>query len=67
METEVNQIENWQNKHILKLRDYKEATVLETPDSAELRNIVEPWLTALFQSEHLTLFTGVGISSAVHF
>ena len=67
METEDNKIENWQNKHILKLRDFKEPTVIETPDSAELRNIVEPWLTALFQSEHLTLLTGAGISSAVHF
>lgn len=67
METEDNKIENWQNKHILKLRDFKEPTVIETLDSAELRNIVEPWLTALFQSEHLTLLTGAGISSAVHF
>lgn len=58
---------NWRGKHILKLRDYKEPTVIEDPDSDELRNVVEPWLTALFQSEHLALLTGAGISSAVHF
>jgi hypothetical protein len=67
MATEENQIENWQNRNILKLRDFKEPTVIDTPDSNELRNIVEPWLTALFQSEHLTLLTGSGISSAVHY
>ncbi|WBL26784.1 SIR2 family protein [Zunongwangia sp. HGR-M22] len=59
--------ENWRGKHILKLRDYKEPTVIEDPDSDELRNVVEPWLTALFQSEHLSLLTGAGISSAVHY
>jgi hypothetical protein len=67
MSTEEIKIENWQNKHILKLRDYKEPSVIDTPDSDELRNVIEPWLTALFQSEHLTLLTGAGISSAVHF
>ena len=67
MATEENHLENWQNSHIIKLRDFKEPTVIEAPDSAELRNMVEPWLTALFQSEHLSLLTGAGISSAVHF
>ncbi|MBN1184795.1 MAG: SIR2 family protein [Bacteroidales bacterium] len=67
MATEETRIENWQNNHILKLRDFKEPTVIDTPDNNELRNVVEPWLTALFQSEHLTLLTGAGISSAVHF
>lgn len=67
MATDENQIENWQNRHILKLRDFKEPTVIDTPDYNELRNVVEPWLTALFQSEHLTLLTGSGISSAVHY
>ena len=60
-------IDNWRGKHILKLRDYKEPTIIVDPDSDELRNVVEPWLTALFQSEHLALLTGAGISSAVHF
>ena len=66
MTQEDTQLENWQDKHIIKLRDFKEPTILEDPDADELRNIVEPWLTALFQSEHLSLLTGAGISSAVH-
>ncbi len=31
-----------------------------------LRPRIEPWLTALFQSEHLSLLTGSGLSHAVH-
>ena len=34
-----------------------------TPDS--LRSRIEPWLTALFQSEHLNLLLGAGLSTAV--
>ena len=32
----------------------------------ELRNRIEPWLTSLFQSEHLSLLAGSGITHAVH-
>jgi hypothetical protein len=32
----------------------------------KLRPRIEPWLTALFQSEHLTLLVGSGLSHAVH-
>ncbi len=32
----------------------------------QLRKRIEPWLTALFQSEHLSLLTGSGLSQAVH-
>jgi hypothetical protein len=31
----------------------------------ELRRIIEPWLTAVFQSEHLALLTGTGLTTAV--
>ena len=31
---------------------------------ADLRARVEPWLTSLFQSEHLSLLVGSGLSSA---
>ena len=34
---------------------------------SELRNRIEPWLTALFQSEHLALLTGSGISRAISY
>ncbi|AVJ28151.1 SIR2 family protein [Achromobacter spanius] len=33
----------------------------------ELRNRIEPWLTSLFQSEHLSLLAGSGLTHAVHF
>ena len=32
----------------------------------ELRSYIEPWLTALFQSEHLSLLVGSGLTHAVH-
>jgi len=32
----------------------------------KLRPRIEPWLTALFQSEHLALLAGSGLSNAVH-
>lgn len=32
----------------------------------ELRNRIEPWLTSLFQSEHLSLLAGSGLTTAVH-
>lgn len=32
----------------------------------KLRSRIEPWLTALFQSEHLSLLVGSGLSLAVH-
>lgn len=32
----------------------------------DLRQRIEPWLTALFQSEHLSLLAGSGITHAVH-
>lgn len=66
MTTVGEQEKKWQGKHLIKLRDYKEPTELDDPNAEELRSIVEPWLTALFQSEHLSLLTGAGISSAVH-
>jgi hypothetical protein len=34
--------------------------------SGELRPRIEPWLTSLFQSEHLSLLLGSGLTRAVH-
>ena len=34
--------------------------------SAKLRPRIEPWLTALFQSEHLSLLVGSGLPCALH-
>lgn len=38
----------------------------ETFGPAQLRPRVEPWLTALVQSEHLSLLVGSGLTHAVH-
>ena len=32
---------------------------------AELKGRIEPWLTSLFQSEHLSLLVGSGLSTAI--
>jgi len=34
---------------------------------SDLRTGIEPWLTSLFQSEHLSLLTGTGLSIAVQY
>ena len=52
-----------------KLCDGTEASWLsrnQTFGIRELRSRVEPWLTALFQSEHLSLLAGSGLTHAVH-
>lgn len=35
-------------------------------DQKDLRHRIEPWLTSLFQSEHLSLLIGSGLTHAVH-
>lgn len=35
--------------------------------SDRLRSRIEPWLTALFQSEHLAMLAGSGLSNAAHY
>jgi SIR2-like protein len=36
-------------------------------DHKELRNRIEPWLTSLFQSEHLSFLAGSGLTHALHY
>ncbi len=72
----TEQITTWNNKHVLKIKseplrvieEIKESKTNEkVPDPTDdLRTKIEPWLTALFQSEHLSLLMGTGITSAVH-
>lgn len=38
-----------------------------TFEKRDLRKRIEPWLTALFQSEHLSLLVGSGLTHAVHY
>lgn len=51
-----------------KLCNRSDASWLTTPEFGlkELRSRVEPWLTSLFQTEHLSLLVGSGITHAVH-
>jgi SIR2-like domain len=37
----------------------------EAPDTASLRKEIEPWLSAVFQSEHLSLLVGNGFPTAI--
>lgn len=53
-----------------KLRDDINVTWATTDQELgipELRNRIEPWLTSLFQSEHLSLLAGSGLTHAVHY
>lgn len=52
-----------------KLQDGSQAAWLtgKTFGPKELRNRIEPWLTSLFQSEHLSLLAGSGLTHAVHY
>ncbi|HAT1838233.1 TPA: hypothetical protein I8Z28_003375, partial [Legionella pneumophila] len=59
-------MESWNAKNVHKIRDYKEPNLVQEPESEKLRKEIEPWLTALFQSEHLSLLVGSGLPSAVH-
>lgn len=72
----TEQITSWSDKHILKIKSEPLRVVEEIKESEPdamvkdstgyLRKEIEPWLTALFQSEHLSLLMGTGITSAVH-
>lgn len=52
-----------------KLQEGSEASWVssEAFSQTELREHIEPWLTSLFQSEHLSLLAGSGLTHAVHY
>ncbi|ANB01734.1 SIR2 family protein [Ectothiorhodospira sp. BSL-9] len=52
-----------------KLQSGKEVSWLKSEefDLKDLRNRIEPWLTSLFQSEHLSMLAGSGLTHAVHY
>ncbi|MGA3013050.1 MAG: SIR2 family protein [Bacteroidales bacterium] len=59
---------NWDEKHLLKTN----TKVICTSNSEELipedlKKDIEPWLSAIFQSEHLTLLVGAGLTCAVSY
>lgn len=71
----AEQIKSWNGKNILKIKsdplrevEFKKGDSEDADQNSpeSLRKEIEPWLTALFQSEHLSLLLGTGITSAVH-
>src|SRR5690606_39927502 len=59
---------DWTKKHILKTNTNLICTSEEEDiNTDELRRDVEPWLSAIFQSEHLSVLIGSGLTSSVSF
>lgn len=60
---------DWTAPHILRVAGDTETFPEPITDGqmAQLRKKVEPWLSAIFQSEHLSLLLGSGFTSAVAF
>ena len=59
---------DWTKRHILKTNTKLVCTSDDNEvKPAELRQEVEPWLSAIFQSEHLSALIGSGLTSSVSF
>jgi hypothetical protein len=59
---------DWNEKHILKTNTKLVCTSdIGEINAEELKKEVKPWLSAIFQSEHLSLLIGTGLTSAVSF
>ncbi|MCI1265108.1 MAG: SIR2 family protein [Saprospiraceae bacterium] len=57
---------DWTAKHVLKTNTKLVSTSIEEeiiPD--DLKREIEPWLSAIFQSEHLSVLIGSGLTSSV--
>lgn len=55
---------NWEKAHILYIpNDIPKDS--DVPDKDYLRSVIEPWLTAVFQSEHLSLLLGSGLTTGI--
>lgn len=54
----------WEKNHIL-IANSCIRFVDEEIEIEDLRKVIEPWLSAIFQSEHLSLLVGAGLTSAV--
>lgn len=55
---------DWTKDHILYIANEIPPSS-DTPEEKKLRSKVEPWLTAVFQSEHLSLLLGTGITTSI--
>lgn len=54
----------WDKSHILKTST-ESLLSNEEPSSKEWRHKIEPWLSAIFQSEHFSLLIGSGLTNAL--
>ena len=59
-------LDTWHGKNLYKVREKRNPQIEENPDTERLRKEIEPWLTALSQSEHLSLLIGSGFSLAAY-
>ena len=65
-----NELDTWNGREVYKVREKRKPELVnevkldEELGIEKLRKEIEPWLTALFQSEHLSLLIGSGLSSA---
>jgi hypothetical protein len=60
-----NDIE-WDKQHVLKTST-ECSCFSDSPDAKEWRPKIEPWLSAIFQSEHFSLLVGSGLTNALSF
>ena len=58
------QIESKQAAHVVQAGEHRMCSASE-PEPSEHRVHIEPWLSALFQAEHLNLLVGSGFTTAV--
>jgi len=61
---------NWTSQNILKINNDIDCFETDTIDESKidsLRKQIEPWLTAIFQSEHFSLLTGAGLPIGLTF
>lgn len=54
---------DWSKKHIIKISN--EIIFNDEIEQVDWRKKIEPWLTAVFQSEHFSLLLGNGLTTAV--
>ena len=59
----LSRAENWR-KHVVRAGSHFECAG-GAPDPGQHREHVEPWLSALFQAEHLNLLVGSGLTTAI--
>ena len=62
-DAEVADTDNWP-KNVVRANDHRECPD-EVTDPQRHREKIEPWLSALFQADHLNLLVGSGFTTAV--